>query len=114
MTMIVGGDAMEIARDYYGESFDENNYAFTGNGNDLQNFVNSYFSGTENNLGSGKIIVFNPANVSGWVGDMTSYHAVVYMGYDNEGNFKYFDPKNDMSGVFDASTFSGYFLVHVN
>jgi len=83
--------AMRLASGYYGEAFDENNYAFSGNRTELQDFADNFFSGLDGNYCSGQIVVFNPNTVSGWEGDGTSYHAVVVQGYDESG-IHLFDP----------------------
>ncbi|SCQ20830.1 hypothetical protein [Tannerella forsythia] len=108
--------AMAIASGYYGDNFDENNYAFSGNGHDHKKFASNFFSGSEEGYCSGQILVFNPNTTPGWSGNGTSSHAVIIKRYDKSGNMVVFDPQNPEEGEFvikRSDVSSGAFVVNV-
>ena len=73
--------AMEIARGYFGDKFNEDRYAFSGNGHDARAFVSEYFGNLESgSYCGGRILVFDPNKTSGWEGDGSSSHAVIFSG----------------------------------
>ena len=105
--------AMAIASGYYGNNFDENNYAFSGSGYDHKDFASNYFSGLEEDYCKGQILVFDPNTTRGWSGDGTSHHAVIIKGYDASGNMIIFDPQTETSSTISQSDVSGAFVVNV-
>ena len=105
--------AMTIASGYFGDNFNENNYAFSGNGHDHKDFASNYFSGLEGGYFNGQILVFDPNTTPGWSGNGTSKHAVIINGYDTSGNMIIFDPQTKTSSTISQSDMSGAFVVNV-
>ncbi len=102
-------DAMAIASGYFGSNFDENSYAFSGNGYDHRTFAENYFSGSSGHM-SGKILVYNTGSTSGNGTPLS--HAVILKGHDAQGNFIVYDPQSGEENTV-SSSISG-FLVNVN
>lgn len=83
--------AMRIAQNYYGNSFDEDNYAFEGSIKDFKSFANKFLS--DNPDLKAQILFFDPNTTYGWNGNGYAIHAVVII--DNQpGKVKIFDPQN--------------------
>ena len=97
------GAAMNIAKEYYGDKFDEDNYAFIGDRKAHQNFASNYFSGLDGNYCNGQILVFDPNAAPDGSGNNvstgSSRHAVIFEGYDEFGNLLLFDPQTNERSV---------------
>jgi hypothetical protein len=92
-------DAYNLASAYYGSNFNSCNYAFNGSIQDMRDYVSGFLLGQSNC--SGKILVFNPNNISGWGGN-NNLHAVIVTGYSG-GYYQVFDPQSGQTGSISAS-----------
>jgi hypothetical protein len=93
-------NAMDLAQAYYGSNFDSNNYAFSGNATDFNNYVANYV--TESYC-SGRILIFDPSKTSSWSGSYGTDHAIIITNYDSQsGVYSYFDPQSNQSGTMSA------------
>ena len=95
-------DAMAIASGFFGDNFNKNHYAFSGNIDDFKKFVSNYFgipeSGTYNLT---QIMVFDPnnSNISGLEGDGFSSHSVIIKNYYFSNGEMYYDLFDPQAGV---------------
>lgn len=106
-------EAMAIASGYYGDNFNENSYAFSGNYNDAKQAVSGTVTGSGESYCSGQILVFNPNNVAGWSGNGTSSHAVVITDFTTD-YYEVYDPQNQTTSRIKRSELvSGAFIVTV-
>jgi hypothetical protein len=106
-------DAMALAQTYYGSSFDSNNYAFSGNQTDFNNYIANYVTGS---YCSGRILIFDPNQTSNWAGNSGTTHAIVITDYNSQtGVYTYFDPQSGTSGTMSATDVnnSGKYFVNV-
>jgi len=87
--------AKSVASQYYGSSFDPNNYTFSGSHQDLNNYISNYEAKSNANYCTGQILVFNPCQISGWDGYEGENHAVIVDGYSSDGQYvNVFDPQS--------------------
>ena len=108
-------DAYALACAYYGSNFDGDNYVFTGNRSDFNDYVSGYITCSDcGDFANSKVLVFDPSQISNWEGN-GNYHAVIITGY-SDGDWITFDPQTGTRGTISAMELndsSGSFFVDV-
>jgi hypothetical protein len=103
--------AVALAMEYYGNGFNANNYAFSGNYYDATSYVSGYV--TNGSYCSSQVLVFDPTTVSGWEGVAGTRHAVVVIDYTGDV-VNVFDPRSDEYGSINLfelnNSQSGYYV----
>jgi len=89
--------AMSIAKEYYGSSFNADNYAFSGNKVTADNYISQYITG-KGTYCTGTILTFDPNDPklksAGWSGIAGAKHSVILKDINN-GYYRIFDPQNN-------------------
>ena len=99
-------DAMKLASAYYGSSFSDSSYAFSGNYQDCSNYISGYVTNVKDSYCQNTILVFNPNKISGWQGISGSSHAVIVQGYS--GNYvNVFDPQTGREANINVHELNG-------
>lgn len=115
--------AMQMAQQYYGDNFDENNYALNVSaeeeGDDVRTQISNIANGMLGHSGnhcSGNILFFDPDNVPGFTNaNSGNMHAVLLNGvnmHDSENpddwTYEIFDPQSDQSYSIPKEYIDGY------
>lgn len=94
-------DAMLLAKEYYGNDFDESNYVMSGTRQDYRDCVNALAQVHGYTGAPAQILACDP-QVFGISGAGQMLHAVVITGYNGD-SISYFDPQNKRTGTINRN-----------